>query len=281
MDPSSPDFSSADLPLSLDLAQQEIRELRAQLAAAEAQRQATEARLEKKHYDLDLWRSGRSDLRHLVMAAEFKDHDTGAHLVRIGYFASVLAPACGCDREISQLMLMAAPMHDIGKIGIPDHILKKAGALTPDERAVMERHTVLGAHILAGGASPLLRMAADIALTHHEHFDGSGYPKGLRAEEIPLAGRIVSVLDVFDALAMERAYRDAVPVDMALEVLAQGRRRLFDPDVVDAFFGVKDDILAMRDRINNGQNPDGLAEILGDDSSHPLEFYDLPLRASP
>lgn len=269
------------LPHSLDLAQQEIRELRGRLAKTEAQRQALEARLEKEHYDAELWRAGRADLRHLVMAAEFKDHDTGAHLVRIGYFASVLAPACGCDRETTQLMLMAAPMHDVGKIGIPDHILKRAGALTPAEREVMERHTVLGAHILAGGASPLLRMAADIALTHHEHFDGSGYPKRLRGEAIPLAGRIVSVLDVFDALAMERAYRDAVPVDMALEVLAQGRGALFDPAVVDAFFGVRGEILAMRERINNGKNPDGLSLILGDDSSHPLEFYDQPLSAKP
>jgi len=267
------------LPSTLDSAQMEIRELRARLAGSEAERLALEQRLEKEHYDTELWRAGRADLRHLVMAAEFKDHDTGAHLVRIGYFASVLAPACGCDGETTQRMLMAAPMHDIGKIGIPDHILKKRGALTAGEREVMERHTILGAHILAGGASPILRMAADIALTHHEHFDGSGYPNRLRGEAIPLAGRIVSVLDVFDALAMERAYRDAVPVEVALEVLMQGRGRLFDPAVVDAFFGVKDDILAMRARINCGESPDGLSSIFGDDSSHPLEFYDLPLHS--
>lgn len=270
---------SPELPATLDLAQQEIRDLRARLAGSEVERLALEKRLEKEHYDAELWRAGRADLRHLVMAAEFKDHDTGAHLVRIGYFASVLAPACGCDRETTQRMLIAAPMHDIGKIGIPDHILKKRGALTASEREVMERHTLFGAHILAGGASPILRMAADIALTHHEHFDGSGYPHRLRGDAIPLAGRIVSVLDVFDALAMERAYRDAVPVDVALEVLLQGRARLFDPEVIDAFFDVKDDILAMRARINNGENPDGLSLIFGEDSSHPLGFYDLPLQS--
>lgn len=267
------------LPDSLDLAQQEILRLRTRLANAESERQALAARLEKEHYDAELWRAGRADLRHLVMAAEFKDHDTGAHLVRIGYFASVLAPACGCDRETTRLMLMAAPMHDVGKIGIPDHILKKAGALSSDEREIMERHTVLGAHILAGGASPLLRMAADIALTHHEHFDGSGYPHRLRGEGIPLAGRIVSVLDVFDALAMERAYRNAVPVEVALDVLHQGRGRIFDPAVVDSFFAVQDDILAMRERINSGENPDGLSRIFGEEDAHPLEFYDQPLHA--
>ncbi len=267
------------LPASLDLAQQEIIDLRARLATSEAERRELQERLAKEHYDAELWRAGRADLRHLVMAAEFKDHDTGAHLVRIGYFASVLAPACGCDHETTQLMLMAAPMHDIGKIGIPDAILKKRGALTRRERATMERHTLLGGHILSSGASPLLRMAADIALTHHEQFDGGGYPNHLRGEAIPLAGRIVAVLDVFDALAMERAYRDAVPVEVALEVLTQGRGKLFDPDVVDAFFLVKDDILAMRERINMGENPDGLAQILGGDDSHPLEFYDLPLHS--
>lgn len=277
MNRESDDLPPGYLPDSLDLAQREILRLRARLATAEAERLALQARLEKELYDAELWRVGRADLRHLVMAAEFKDHDTGAHLVRIGYFASVLAPACGCDHETTRLMLMAAPMHDIGKIGIPDYILKKTGALNAAEREIMQRHTLLGAHILAGGASPLLRMAADIALSHHEHFDGSGYPHGLRGEAIPLAGRIVSVLDVFDALAMERAYRDAVPVEVALDVLQQGRGRVFDPEVVDAFVLVQEQILAMRQRINSGENPDGLSQIFGEEDGHPLEFYDLPL----
>ena len=160
-------------------------------------------------------------------------------------------------------------------------VLEKRGMLDDDERRIMERHTEYGARILDGSRLPVLRLASEIARTHHERFDGSGYPHGLKGRQIPLSGRIVAVVDVFDALAMDRAYRNAMPVEHALETIRAGRGNQFDPDVVDAFFSVAHDVLALREMINRGERPDLGAQLVSEIHGNPLGFYDWPLHASP
>jgi putative two-component system response regulator len=174
-------------------------------------------------------------LDRLALAAEYRDDDTQEHARRIGRVSALLAPRLGCpDREV-ELIRRAAPLHDVGKIGIPDAILLKPGPLSATEFARIKTHTTIGAEILSGSRSALLRLAERIALSHHERWDGEGYPHGLSGEEIPLAGRIVAVADVFDALTHARPYKEAWPVEHAVaEILVQADRQ-FDPRVVDAF----------------------------------------------
>jgi putative two-component system response regulator len=220
-------------------------------------------------------------LQHLIMAAEYRDHDTGAHLVRIGYLCALLAPACGLNDGQARQLMMAGPMHDVGKIGIPDRVLKKDGWLNRKERDIMMRHPEYGARILSGSDAPVLRLASEIALTHHECFDGSGYPRGLKGAQISLPARIVAVVDVFDALAMNRSYRQAVPMGDALGLIMEGRGSHFDPGVVDAFFSVADSILALCDRINRDEWPGAIPGIAGTAQDDPLGFYDFPLACTP
>jgi putative two-component system response regulator len=183
----------------------------------------------------DLERARLEILDRLALAAEYRDDDTQEHARRIGRVSALLAPRLGCpDREV-ELIRRAAPLHDVGKIGIPDMILLKPGPLDNDEFARIKTHTTIGAELLSGSRSALLRLAERIALTHHERWDGEGYPHGLAGEEIPLAGRIVAVADVFDALTHARPYKEAWPVERAVaEILAQAGLQ-FDRRVVDAF----------------------------------------------
>ena len=166
---------------------------------------------------IDLENSRRDAINMLGEAGHYSDPDTGVHIWRMAAYAQALAQACGWDQEACQLLASAAPMHDTGKIGIPGDILRKAGSLNQDEWEVMKTHTVIGHDILSKSDAPLFRMAAEIALYHHENWDGSGYPHGLRGEQIPEAARIVAVADVFDALTMRRPYKQAWPVDMAVQ----------------------------------------------------------------
>ena len=182
----------------------------------------------------------------LSQAAEYKDQDTGDHIKRMGAYIAVIARQIQMDEEEIEILLYAAPMHDVGKIGIPDHILMKPGRLDDEEWRIMKQHTVIGARILHGSDSEILKTAEIIALTHHEKWDGSGYPNGLRGEDIPLAGRISAVADVFDALTSKRPYKEAFPTEKAFAVISDMRGTSFDPALVDAFFAVKDDILAIR-----------------------------------
>lgn len=163
-------------------------------------------------------------------------------------YSHLLGQLAGMDESETELLLNASPMHDIGKIGIPDRILLKPGKLDADEWAVMQTHARIGAELLAGHPAPLLRMARDIALTHHERWDGSGYPEGRQGEAIPLVGRIVAVADVFDALTSARPYKPAWPLDRALAYFAEQRGRHFDPRLVDLFLGNLDAFLAIRER---------------------------------
>lgn len=142
-------------------------------------------------------------------------------------------------------------MHNIGKIGIPDSILLKPGKLTPNEFEIMKQHTLMGARILSGSSSPLLRMAEEIAISHHEKYDGSGYPYGVMGENIPLVGRIVAIADVFDALSTRREYKEAFELDKTLSIMKEGKGKHFDPNLVDAFFDILDEILVIRENYSN------------------------------
>lgn len=184
----------------------------------------------------------------LALAAEQRDGETGYHIQRMADYAATISRALGRSSEYSETIRLAAPMHDVGKIGIPDSILKKPGRLTPEEFEVMKQHTVKGAEILADPQSDLLHMAQSIALSHHERYDGSGYPRALRQTSIPLEGRIVAVADVFDAVMSRRVYKPAFALEKSLDILERGRGRHFDPDVVHAFMSVQDEILKVRDR---------------------------------
>jgi putative two-component system response regulator len=190
----------------------------------------------------------RESILVLSRAAEFRDNETGAHLLRMSNYCQIIATRMGLPSEEVDLIFTAAPMHDIGKIGIPDHVLLKPGALTPEEREIMTTHAEIGWQILRNNQSPMLRMAAAIALSHHEKWDGTGYPKRVSGLDIPLAGRITAVADVFDALTSVRPYKPAWPLDKALDFLRSNRGSHFDPACVDAFLVSLEEILAVAER---------------------------------
>jgi putative two-component system response regulator len=192
-------------------------------------------------------------LYKLALAAEFKDDDTGVHIVRIGVLAEALALALGQSRTWSTMLRKAAPMHDIGKIGIPDAVLKKAGGFTLEEREVMNRHPQIGAEILGQSRVPLFQLAAEISLSHHERFDGRGYPAGLAGTAIPLTGRIVAVADFFDALLMARCYRPAFAEDDVRCMLLAERGKAFDPRVVDVLIDNWTAFVALRERVTESR----------------------------
>ncbi len=185
-------------------------------------------------------------VERLARAAEFRDPETGAHIARMARFSRLIAEGLGMDRDFCDAVMTAAPMHDIGKLGTPDHILLKPGRLTEEEMVVMRRHAAIGAHILSGSSSPLLELARTIALHHHEHFDGSGYPDGLRGTQIPIAARIVAVADVFDALTSVRPYKRAWTLDEGRHTIESGIGTHFCADAVRAFLARWPDILRVR-----------------------------------
>ncbi len=185
-------------------------------------------------------------IRRLGRAAEFKDDETGAHVIRMSHYARILAEAIGLPPEEVDIIFNAAPMHDIGKIGIPESILTKAGALTAEEWAIMAKHPAIGAGIIGRHEHPLLETARIVALTHHEHYDGKGYPRQLKGEDIPLAGRIVAIADVFDALSSERPYKPAWPLEQTLAYLRDQRGQYFDPHLVDLFLDRLPEVLRVQ-----------------------------------
>jgi HD-GYP domain-containing protein (c-di-GMP phosphodiesterase class II) len=177
-------------------------------------------------------------VQRLSMAVEFRDEDTGAHIERIGRFSVLLAEHIGMDSDFCERLRHAAPLHDVGKVAIPDAILLKPGPLTPEERAIVETHAEEGHRLVRGSSSSILDMAATIALSHQEKWDGTGYPRGLKGEAIPIEGRIVAVADVFDALTSDRVYRKAFSVEDAVQMMREQRGRHFDPVLLDAFMEV-------------------------------------------
>lgn len=203
---------------------------------------------ELEQYQLELKEAQLETTLRLARAAEHRDDETGKHTQRVGLLCSMLAQNLGWPDHETQILHFAAPLHDVGKIGIPDSILLKQGPFTEVERKIMQRHTAIGASLLAGGHSDIIQMAERIALMHHERWDGEGYPRGLKQDAIDIAGRIVAVVDVFDALTHMRPYKEAWPLEKALDEIEDQRGRHFDPDVVDAFLALPREELA---RVND------------------------------
>ena len=198
---------------------------------------------ELKHAYLDT-------VNRLALAAEYKDEDTADHLLRISRYSVLVARGMGLAAVEVENIGYAAPMHDIGKIGIPDSILQKTGRLTREEFGIVQSHTTIGAAVLADSRSEILRVAHDTALSHHERWDGAGYPRGLAGAQIPLPGRIVCIADVFDALTMSRPYKEPYPLDVALTIIEHERGRQFDPDVTDVFVAHIDAIVEIHRQIS-------------------------------
>ena len=194
-------------------------------------------------------------LFRMSRAAEFRDPETGAHIQRMAHYSALIAGRLGLGAATEELLLQAAPMHDVGKIGIPDYILLKPGKLTHEEFELMKNHASLGFELLQGSSSRILQTGAEIALTHHEKFDGSGYPAGLSGEAIPLFGRIVAVADVFDALTSERPYKRAWEMDRAVAFLREGCGTHFDPRCVEAFLAGWDDVVRVRGQFVDEEVP--------------------------
>jgi putative two-component system response regulator len=219
--------------------------------------EATE-RLERLQEDLRIARE--ETILRLARAAEFRDDETAAHLQRMSHYCYLLGRKKHLDEYTCEMLRIASPMHDVGKIGIPDHILLKPGRLTPDEYTIMKQHAEIGYQILSGSESPLVKLAANIAHTHHEKWDGSGYPRGLERDAIPVEGRIAAVADVFDALTSERPYKKAWPLEDAVALLERGRGAHFDPELVDLFVASMDEVLEIKNEFldhNHGGGSDG------------------------
>ena len=196
-------------------------------------------------------------IRRLGRAGELRDNETGLHVVRMSHTCHRLALASGLGEERAKLLRDASPMHDIGKIGIPDRILLKPGSLAPDEWEIMKTHVTIGADMLAGGGSEIISCARTVVLSHHERWDGSGYPAGQRGDEIPIEGRIAALADVFDALTSERPYKSAWSVPAAIDYVHENAGRHFDPNLVAVFDEVLPDILDIREQF--ADEPDNYA----------------------
>ncbi|WP_415886507.1 HD domain-containing phosphohydrolase [Neptuniibacter sp. QD37_6] len=195
-------------------------------------------------------------LQCLGKAAEYKDNETGFHVIRMSYYARLIAEAYSTNTDWCELVFNAAPMHDIGKIGIPDAILLKPGPLTNEEKARMQEHSQYGADIIGNDPNPLLQLSRKIALSHHEKWDGSGYPGGLKEENIPIEGRIVAIADVFDALTSTRPYKKAWSVDKALSLISDSAGSHFDPKLVDLFLKQYDKIIDIMSKYPDEVPPD-------------------------
>ena len=203
-------------------------------------------------------------VRRLGIAAEYRDEETGLHIVRMSKMAVVIAKAAGMNDEQCDLLLNAAPMHDIGKIGIPDKILLKAGKFELDEWAIMQTHAQIGADILSGDDSDLMVMAYDIAISHHEKWNGNGYPNGLQADAIPFVGRITALVDVFDALTSVRPYKEAWPVEKAINLIKEESGQHFDPGLVKIFIEKLQDIIEIKDKYAEPTSGTSLLHIINE-----------------
>ena len=204
-------------------------------------------RLENAHQELRY--AYLDTINRLVAATEYKDEDTGDHIVRISRYCSLIAEKLGLPAETVELIQYASPMHDIGKIAIPDHLLLKQDRLTREEFEMVKTHTTVGAKILENARSEVLKLSHEIALTHHEKYNGHGYPRGLSGTEIPISGRIVAIADTFDALTSRRPYKDPYPIDVAADIIQSEREKHFDPDVTDVFIGHIDEIGRIREEV--------------------------------
>ncbi len=195
-------------------------------------------------------------INRLVVASEYKDEDTHDHILRMSRYSALLAEKAGFSKEGVENILFASPMHDIGKIGIPDTILMKPGKLADDEFNEMKKHTIIGSKILEDSKAEILKLAASIALTHHERWDGRGYPYGISGEEIPVTGRIAAIADTFDALTSKRPYKEAYPVEIACDIIIKEKGKQFDPGLTDVFMDSFNDFLIIKEGISSSARPD-------------------------
>jgi len=203
--------------------------------------------LELKAAHKELQEAYLDTIYRLVLAAEYKDEDTGDHIKRMSRYCALIAEKLELPAKEVQNILYAAPMHDVGKIGIPDSLLLKPGKLTDEEFDIIKTHSTIGAKILAHSKSKILQVAEQIALSHHEKWNGKGYPQGLAGENIPLVGRIIGLADVFDALTSKRPYKDPFPVEKAIDIIKKERGEHFDPHIVDVFLENIDEILKIKE----------------------------------
>ena len=192
-------------------------------------------------------------ISRLVIVAEFKDVNAGAHIVRMSRYSALIGEKLGLSVGDVNNLLYAAPMHDVGNIGISDEILLKPGKLTEEEFEIMKTHTTIGAKILANSKSEILKLAQRITITHHEKWNGQGYPNQLSRERIPIEGRIVALADTFDALTSRRPYKEPYPVDVACDIIKSARGQHFDPAVADAFLGNLDEFLQIKEKVAKGK----------------------------
>jgi response regulator RpfG family c-di-GMP phosphodiesterase len=215
-----------------------VRSLASQAAVAVNNARLT-AEIKEVHLDTIL---------RLSVAAEYKDKDTAAHIRRMSHYSAALARKLGWEDDRVELLLYAAPMHDVGKIGIPDSVLLKPGKLNADEWKIMQEHTTIGARIMADSDSPLLKFSETVAMTHHEKWDGSGYPTGMKGEDIPQVGRIVAVADVFDALSSRRVYKGALALEESLGIIQSDAGTHFDPECAAAFAEIMDEVKEIHEK---------------------------------
>ena len=239
------------LTTNLEKSNKDLKNYAKAIEIANTQLQNFSAQLHSRYEELK--ESHLETLNRLVKAAEFKDEDTGEHIIRMSQYSSIIAKKLGYSEDETNNILCAAPMHDIGKVGIPDNVMHKVGKLDPHEFELIKEHPVIGAKILANSHSPLVKLAEVIALSHHEKWDGSGYPFGLTGRAIPQAGQIVAMADCFDALTSRRPYKDPYPIDVARKIIIKEKGKSFDPDIVDAFLDGMGDILKIKTEVD-GEN---------------------------
>ena len=192
----------------------------------------------------------------LSRAAEYRDDDTGNHVFRVGLYSAEIAKELKLPEETVRKLMWSAPMHDVGKIGIPDKILQKPGKLTDEEWVIMRNHTIMGKEILEGSSSDIIKMAEMLAMGHHEKWNGNGYPEGKKGKDIPILCRIVAIADVFDALTTERPYKKPFSIEKSFGILKEERGEHFDPEVVDAFFRIEDKIIEIKEKYSDVEKID-------------------------
>ena len=267
-------------PVDLDLLEQHVVAAKKYVASERARRAQEEALKEQISFNeaeisslnRDIKRAYGEALACLAAAAEYKDPETGQHITRIGEYASVLARELGWDRERCEMIRLAAPLHDVGKVGMRDNVLLKEGPLSPEEAKHMREHPETGYKILSTSEYPVMKMAARIAYCHHERWDGSGYPRALKGSEIPLEASITSLVDVYDALRSQRPYKPAFSHERVMEIIRDGDGRTapehFRPDVIEAFLNAEDKMAAIFDHFKDEDAPEGSSVEGGSQARH-------------
>jgi HD-GYP domain-containing protein (c-di-GMP phosphodiesterase class II)/CHASE1-domain containing sensor protein len=247
---------------------------------AEKRRYALELEEKVREQTADVRRAQEEVIYRLVSASQWRDEETGMHVRRTGLLSEVLAKAAGWSAAEAEVIRQAAPMHDVGKIGIPDAILRKPDRLTPEEFEVMKTHTLIGAEMLAGSDVPMLQTAREIALNHHERWDGQGYPRGISGHDVPESARILAIVDVYDALTHDRVYRPAMPEDEVLEIMRQGAGAHFDPLLLAHFFMHLPEIRRIAEQHPDGREPEETIEWLTTPAWSPFSSAEVVAQAS-